>query len=287
MVSLRRNVEAQTLKNNHLLNFLNMLGYASQELAIEQAVDEAAGFLDLPVEQKLPVLLSEIAGVSVYAAPSNAPQQARLTIEIAGSTVSEQTIELDGSGGWKDLFFPAGFLANAQDATLKIEPIAGAPRLAAQGYGAMRDQRSAALRIWRQADARIHPPQTTAHWSVGRPVSIAGNVLNEAAVLRASGLPSIEQLISPLDDCLVQTHPVPDQISNYVVRDLSIGSVSAITADICLDHPQASPVNFAMYLTPAAEDAAMYAATWQGDRLRPRRRQIADCGNGPDRPGGR
>ena len=261
VVSLRRSVETQILKTNHLLNFMDMLGYASQELAIEQAVDETAGFLDLPVEQKLPVLLSEIAGVSVYAVPSNAPHKAALTIEVAGSTVSEETIELDGSDGWKDIFFPAGFLAHAQDATLKIETIAGSPRLAAApGYGSTQRQRSAALRIWRQVDARIHPLQTTAHWSVSQPFSIAGNVLSEAAVLRASGLQSIEQLISPLDGGLVQTHPVPDQIANYVVRDLSISSVSAITADICLDHPQASPANFVMFLTPAAEDAAMYAA---------------------------
>lgn len=261
VVVLRRNVEVQTFKNNHLLNFLDMLGYASQELSIEQAVDHSAGFLDLPVVQKLPVLLSGVAGISVYAAPSEGSQKLALRFEIAGSAVGDRMVDLSETGGWHDIFFPAGFADNTQDAVLKIEPLLGQPRLLASPRdGAVQGKRHAALRIWRHADARIQPLQTTAYLPIGRPASISGNVLHEAAILRASGLPSIEQLISPLDDCLVQTHPVPNQIANYVVRDLPIGNVSAVTADVCLDHPQASPVKFAMFLTPMADEEIMYAA---------------------------
>jgi hypothetical protein len=65
----------QTVKANHLLSFLEMLGYASQELAIEQPVDFSGDSLALPLSQKLPVLLSEVAGISVYAIGDAGPQE--------------------------------------------------------------------------------------------------------------------------------------------------------------------------------------------------------------------
>jgi len=256
IVELRRTVETQTVKTNHLLSFLDMLGYASQELAIEQTVDPAGDFLDLPISQKLPVLLSEVAGISVYAAPSAGAQKALLALEISGQTIAEQTIELNGAG-WHDVFFPAGFLQNTQEAVLKVEPIEGTPRLAVANVG---DRRSAAIRIWRNPDARIHPLQSTSERRLPKPGAIRGNVLNEPEVLRVSGLSTIDQLITPIADGLVQTHPVPGQIANYVVRDLDLTAIRSISGDVVLDHPQASPVRFALFLAPQADDAALYAS---------------------------
>jgi len=257
IVELRRTVERQTVKANHLLSFLEMLGYASQELAIEQSVDPNGEFMDLPVSQKLPVLLSEVAGISVYAAPSAAAHKALLSLEISGRTIAEQTIELSGAG-WHDVFFPAGFLQNTQEALLKVEAIDGALRLAvATNVG---DRRSAAIRVWRNPDPRVHPLQSTSERRLPKPGPIKGSVLNEAEVLRASGLAAIDQLITPIGDGLVQTHPVPGQIANYVVRDIDLSAISSISGDVVLDHPQASPVRFALFLAPRADDATLYAS---------------------------
>jgi len=253
IVELRRTIEMQTVKSRHLQSFLEMLGYASQELAIEQPPSKEV--IDLPISQKLPVLLSEVAGISIYAASGGARQKARLALEISGRTIVEQTIELSGPG-WHDVFFPAGFLENTQEALLKVEAIDGAPRLAATSN--MGAAPYAAVRIWRNADARVHPLQSTSERLLTRPGSIGGNVLNEANVLRASGLPAIDQLITPLDDGLIQTHPVPGQIANYVVRDIDIGSITSISADVVLDHPKASPVRFALFLAPRTDDATLY-----------------------------
>lgn len=257
IVDLRRSVEIASVHTNHLRGFLGMLGYASQELAIEQPVDPSGAFIGLPISQKLPVLLSEVAGISIYAAEASGPQTARLALEVSGKTVAEQTIELPGLG-WHDVFFPAGFLDNTQEALLTVEAIAGKPRLAAAAGGGAAP--AIALRIWRNADARVHPLRSTWERLLSRPRTLQGSVLNEADVLRASGLPAIDQLITPLEDGLVQTHPVPRQISNYVVRDIDLGSVSSISGDVVLDHPQASPVRFALFLAPRAPDAAVYSA---------------------------
>jgi hypothetical protein len=284
IVELRRTVEMQTVKTNHLHSFLEMLGYASQELAIEQTVDPGGEFIDLPLSQNLPVLLSEVAGISVYAASPGRAERARLALEIGGRTITEQTIELTGPG-WHDVFFPAGFLNHTQEALLKVEAIEGSPRLAvASNVG---ERRSAAIRVWRNADERIRPLQSTSERFVPRPGSIAGNVLNEAEVLRASGLSSIDQLITPLPDGLVQTHPVPGQISNYVVRDVDLGGIVSISGDVVLDHPQASPVRFALFLAPQGDDATLHAAMRKameaGSADHRSRIAVADLGSGEAR----
>lgn len=281
IVELRRTVEMQTVKANHLLSFLEMLGYASQELAIEQPVDFSGDSLALPLSQKLPVLLSEVAGISVYAIGDAGPQRARLALEITDRTIAEQTIELSGPG-WHDIFFPGGFLENTQEAVLKVEAIEGEPRLAAVAETGA--EPSAAVRIWRNADTRVHPLRSTSERRLTRPGAIKGNVLNEADVLRASGLPSIDQLITPLDDGLVQTHPVPGQIANYVVRDIDLGSITSISGDVVLDHPHASPVRFALFLAPQADDALLYAmlrtAFDKGVQDRSARIAVATLGGG-------
>ncbi|MGE0283270.1 MAG: DUF6212 domain-containing protein [Rhizobiaceae bacterium] len=257
IVELRRSVEIASVHTNHLRGFLEMLGYASQELAIEQPVDLPGTSIALPASQKLPVLLSEVAGISIYAARADGASKARLALEVSGKTVAEQSIELSGPG-WHDVFFPAGFLDNTQEALLTVEAVEGEPRLAAAAGG--RPTPAIALRIWRNADPRVQPLRSTWERVLSRPKTFQGSVLNEAEVLRASGLPAIDHLITPLDDGLVQTHPVPRQISNYVVRDIDLGSISSISGDIVLDHPEASPVRFALFLAPQAPDASLYSA---------------------------
>jgi hypothetical protein len=87
--------------------------------------------------------------------------------------------------------FSFGGFLETQEAVLKVEAIEGEPRLAAVAETGA--EPSAAVQIWRNADTRVHPLRSTSERRLTRPGAIKGNVLNEADVLRASGLPSIDQ----------------------------------------------------------------------------------------------
>ncbi|TPJ96775.1 hypothetical protein FJ872_32310 [Mesorhizobium sp. B2-5-9] len=266
IVALRRRVEAQTLTNNHTLGFLDMLGYSAQELALEQIPDLAMDFLTPPFKQRLPMLLSDVSGVSIYSSRSDATQRITISIEIGDTQIHREGLMLSGEGGWSDLFFPHGFLQNNQDATLIVEAIDGNPSFAtAKGIADTRSGffgaggRSAALRIWRNADSRVHPLQTAPSLQLPRPTVIDGNVLGQVAILEALESKRIEDAIALRTDCFVQTHPVRDEISNYVVRDIDLGLVESIEAMVSLDHPKATPVRFILLLVPEQNDADLYA----------------------------
>lgn len=266
VVALRRRVEAQTLTNNHLTGFLNMLGYAAQELALEQIPDLAAEFLPVPITQRLPMLLSDVAGISIYAQQPGSPTKAVVSIATGNSVVFRQiTDSLDE--GWHDLFFPSGFLRSNQDATLTIDAIEGNPRFAAaKGRGDITSDffgaggRSAALRIWRHTDPHMQALQSEALAYFPRPTTVEGRVLAPERLRQAAGGLHVKDIISIRDDCFVQTHCVADEITNFVIRDLVPGSIEAVEAMVYVAHPKASPVRFMLLLLPQQEDRACYEA---------------------------
>jgi hypothetical protein len=252
VVALRRKVESQTLANNHLKGFLNMLGYASQELFIEEVPDRVAAPLSPPFERHLPVLLSDVAGISVFATSSN-PGRARLKLLVGRSFVHEQEIQCPRGAGWQDIYFPEGFASINQDAVLIIEAIDSQTGFAPTGNG------QAAIRIWRHEDARLHPVRSRAGLSLPHPVSVRENVLEAHRLMAAVGWQAIENFVGLVDGAFVQTHPIAGEFSNYVVRDLVLGDVESIEADISLDHVNATDVNFLMILLPQADDTQLYS----------------------------
>ena len=269
VVALRRRVEAQTLANNHLSDFLSMLGYASQELTLEHIPDIEAPFLEAPFRQALPTLLSDIAGLSLYSAPSESETRADLSISVGDAQLWRGPLTLSRQGGWQDLFFPAGFLHNNHDAVLTVDTDdgAGAPAFAlAEGISDSRTgllgnpDRSVALRIWRHADARIHALRSTTPLYLPRPSSLEDNILAPEAIRRSLHGQSLAAIVSHVEKGFVQTHPVPGELANFVVRDLALSAVTAIETLVSLPHREATPVRFMLHVLPQVDDEALYEA---------------------------
>jgi hypothetical protein len=273
IVELRRLLEVETLRSNHLSDFLDMLGYARQELALEGIPDLTTDFVGGELFQALPVVLSDLAGLSIYAARSEREDVARLSLLVAGKVVAAEEISLKTSGGWNDLFFPSGFLRNHEDAVLAIEPLDGDPRFAlAQGSCepaialSSFNGRCLALRIWRHCDARtqvlreeslIFLPKPRDP-SKGRLLETESSARGELAVTSAGGV-------------FVTMRTLPDRAVDYTIGDLDLGNVERIEISVsaALQRGKETPVAVALYPAANAEKArARLAALASGSPAR-------------------
>jgi hypothetical protein len=236
-----------------------MLGYARQELALEGIPDLATDFVGGQLFQPLPVALSDVAGLSVYAARSEREGVARLSLSVAGKVVAAEEVWLKASGGWNDLFFPSGFLRNHEDAVLAIEPLDGDPRFAlAEGCCepaiavSSFNGRCLALRIWRHSDARIQALRQESPVFLPKSRNPSKGMLLEAGS-GATGEPAV----TSTGGAFVTMRTFPDRAVDYTIGDLDLGNVERIeiSASAALQRGKEAPIAVALYPAADAEEA--------------------------------
>ncbi len=266
IVAVRRRLDFQIFAGQHIRRFLGMLGYSAQELFIEDIPDPAAAALVPPFSQPLPSVLTDVAGISIFAKPAETPSSVKLSIAVHGREVFSSSLALPPEGGWKGFFFPEEFLQYTQDATMAVEALEGSPTFApARGSRApdavgssMLPTRLAAIRLWRHPDPRVDPLTTMARVLLPKPARVKGNVLGQARLVRQAGVLNIDEVVSTAGPFFAQTHPVKREISNIVIRDFVIGQVAAVEALAHLAHRSSGPVRFMLALLPQVDDASAY-----------------------------
>ena len=105
IVAVRRRLDFQVFAGQHTRRFLAMLGDSAEELFIEDIPDPAAATLVPPFSQPLPAVLTDVAGISIFANPTEAPSSVTLSITVHGREVFSSPLVLPPEGGWKGFFF--------------------------------------------------------------------------------------------------------------------------------------------------------------------------------------
>lgn len=228
------------------------LGYELPELALEHAPSAETILLDQQLIQPLPLLLTDLSGVSLHFAPSSGAVVAVKLVSHDRELVDADLV-LAPEGGWHNIFFAVPVEDAAYNGSLIIERLDGAPALTlAAGRAAKSVElshlpgQSLAMRTWRGTSSSPSQASDYVHL-LGRPTSIEGAVLATEHLATACG-GDIGGTITLSPECFVQTHPVENAVSNFVLRDIETPDNAIIETGVCLAHQSATPTRFVMAL---------------------------------------
>lgn len=228
------------------------LGYDLPELVLERAPSAKTILLDRQLVQPLPLLLTDVSGVSVHFAPSS---DAVVTLKLVSHDRELVNVDLalEPKGGWHNVFFAAPATDGAYDGSLIIERLEGAPALTlAEGRAGKSTElsslegQSLAMRAWRGTGSS--PSQASDYVRLlERPILTDGAVLATEHLAAACG-GEISGTVRLSPEYFVQTHPVEGAVSNFVIHDIETPDNAIIESGVCLAHQSATPTRFVMAL---------------------------------------